>query len=507
MLRMLSRLLRPGFRTLPLICAFGCLAPMATADPLRPFSVWMAQPQDTRVPVTAPIYLPEISRALRNTPLPVPGRYQARLTRGKPAASMPHRLLRRARDLPVYGGDDSQMPAIHLVSGTTDLVTLARDPALTRYLRCAGARCTLSAPLIIAEDARLVIDRTRLELVGQTGAMIVNHGHLSIRASQLSSLLPKGFTPGEKAQNFRPFLSGQEGSVTHLIASRFSDLGYNAASAYGVSIDARAGERPPTGLLVGNVFEGLYYGFYSHHAENIALVDNVYRDNVVYGIDPHDYSRALWILGNRTFGTQKKHGIIISRGVTDSVIAMNHSYDNRGTGIMVDRHSERNRILYNHVRANRADGIAIYESSDNLIAHNSVVGNLDAGLRLRNSDKLWVVSNYLAANKTGLLAYTGDPGGFARRPEDIYTTEVQARLIANKAIGNTRHDAAFKGCISRLILADIDNQQPGFASRDMRFGGDKPFVAMMERLRELTRGDLDLRWECEAKTVHPAPRG
>ncbi len=52
--------------------------------------------------------------------------------------------------------------------------------------------------------------------------------------------------------------------------------------------------------------------------DTLAVVGNEFRDSVIYGIDPHDRSRHLNMSLNATYGTHKKHGIIISREVNDS---------------------------------------------------------------------------------------------------------------------------------------------------------------------------------------------
>lgn len=482
----------------------AALALPLKADVMRPFSVWLAKEADLKVPVTAPIYVPELSRALRMTPVQASDAFTVRITKGQVANSIPHRSLNRAAELPKFDGSTRAIPAIHLTKGRTSLRALARAPEVQDHLSCDGPHCKLSAPLLIAEGATLTLDGVRLDLEQAGAALISNHGSLTIRNSHLEAILPADFTFDEKYRSFRPFVMGEEGSDTRLIGSSFVNLGYNGSSSYGVSIAARKGERAPTGMLVGNTFEGLYYGFYSHHAKNISIIDNLYRDNIVYGIDPHDYSYNLWIIGNRTHGTQKKHGIIISRGVHNTVIAMNRSYDNAAAGIMLDRHSSDNVVIHNHTQNNGNDGIAIYESSDNLIAYNTGLSNGKTGLRIRNSRGLIVAHNYFASNVTGIKAYTGRPSGFARRDEDIYTKETQARLISNTVTGNTREDMSVKGCISRMIFFEEPGNQPGFTTEKVTFGGDKHWRDMLRALASRTRGSLDIRYECEAIEVRPA---
>ncbi|MDJ0857639.1 MAG: NosD domain-containing protein [Dinoroseobacter sp.] len=498
-------MLRISELILPAILAVAaCLSQSAQADVMRPFSVWLAKDVDLAVPITAPIYVPELSRALRNSEVPETTAFSARVTKGRAKGSRGHILLERAQDLPAFGGDTNNIPAVYLYEGSASLRDLARDPALQNYLTCEARHCTLRAPLIVEKNATLRIDGVKLDLIQNRGAMLVNMGLMTIRNSDVTAIMPQDFAFGEKYREFRPFIAGREGSDTRLIGSSFTDLGYNRPLSYGVSIETREGNAEPTGMLVGNVFDGLYYGFYSHHAKNIPIVDNLYRDNIIYGIDPHDYSYNLWIIGNRAYGTKKKHGIIISRGVTNTVIAMNRSHDNAAAGIMLDRHSSNNLVIYNHTKRNDYDGISIYESSGNLIAHNTGVANGKTGLRIRNSRDLIIAHNYFAGNATGILAYTARPNGFVRRDDDIYTMEVQTRMIANTVSGNSREDMSVKGCISRMIFFEELGKQPGFTTERVTFGGDKHWREMLRRVAEITRGSLDIRYECDAIEVRPA---
>ena len=118
------------------------------------------------------------------------------------------------------------------------------------------------------------------------------------------------------------YLSGRQ----HL-----SSPGIPCSTSYGISLSSEPErEEPskiaewPTGVIVGNEFHGLYYGFYSYEARGVAIVGNRYSDCILYGIDPHDRSTELVIAQNTTTGTRERHGIIGSRGVSDSFILTTH---------------------------------------------------------------------------------------------------------------------------------------------------------------------------------------
>src|SRR3546814_5253813 len=98
----------------------------------------------------------------------------------------------------------------------------------------------------------------------------------------------------------------------------------------------------------------MYFGFYSYEADRVALIGNEYRNNMIYGIDPHDYSRKLIIAFNSAYGAQKKHGIIGSRGVDDSYFIGNLAFGNHGTGLMLDRSEEHTSELQSLMRISYA---------------------------------------------------------------------------------------------------------------------------------------------------------
>jgi poly(beta-D-mannuronate) C5 epimerase len=138
------------------------------------------------------------------------------------------------------------------------------------------------------------------------------------------------------------------------------------------------------------------------------------------------------------YGTQKKHGIIISREVDDSWIINNKSYDNKLSGIVLDRNSVRNLVAYNEVYQNHSDGITIYESSDNLLWGNKVLNNARHGIRLRNSTNIRLYENISAANGlTGIYGHIKDLSDTDRDLElDPFDTEVSLILVGGKLAAN-----------------------------------------------------------------------
>jgi len=304
-------------------------------------------------------------------------------------------------------------------------------------------------PIVVAEGATLHVgkDTKDLRLSQERGSFMVNDGQLFFTDTKLTAWREADNGPASfrKADEFRPFLVSWGGSELYISGSVFTSLGYSNSKSYGVSItqytpgmQARLKRAEPTGWLIDSEFVDHWYGFYCYEAANVVVKGNTYRDNIVYGIDPHDRSHGLIIAENTVHGTKKKHGIIISREVDDSWIINNKTYDNKLSGIVLDRNSVRNLVAYNEVYQNHADGITIYESSDNLLWGNKVLNNARHGIRLRNSTNIRLYENISAANGlTGIYGHIKDLSNTDRNVAlDPFDTEVSMIVVGGKLAAN-----------------------------------------------------------------------
>jgi poly(beta-D-mannuronate) C5 epimerase len=198
-------------------------------------------------------------------------------------------------------------------------------------------------------------------------------------------------------------------------------------------------KRPdPSGWIINSEFSDLWYGFYCYETQDFVVKDNTYRDNIIYGIDPHDRSRRLVIAGNTVFGTHKKHGIIISREVDDSWIINNKVYENKLSGIVIDRNSVNNLVAYNEVYHNQSDGITLYESSNNLLWGNKVLSNERHGIRLRNSTNIRLYENLAVDNRlVGVYGHIKDLSDTDRDIDlDPFDTKVSMIVVGGELISN-----------------------------------------------------------------------
>ncbi|WP_280372032.1 mannuronan 5-epimerase AlgG [Pseudomonas sp. BN411] len=304
-------------------------------------------------------------------------------------------------------------------------------------------------PLVVAQGASLQIGKETKDfrLSQERGAFLVNDGKLFVTGTQLTAWNEKNKSPAwfHKPEEFRPFLVSWGGSELYIVGSKVTSLGYDNSKSYGVSITQytpgqakRLKRTAPTGWLLDSEFVDHWYGFYCFEAENVVIKGNTYRDNIVYGIDPHDRSKGLLIAHNTVFGTKKKHGIIISREVDDSWIVHNKSYDNKLSGIVIDRNSVNNLVAWNEVYQNHSDGITLYESSNNLLWGNKILSNQRHGIRVRNSVNIRLYENLSAANGlTGVYGHIKDLSNTDRNVKlDPFDTKVSLIVVGGKLAGN-----------------------------------------------------------------------
>ncbi len=457
-LALLLPLLLPTLWPLPVTAADGILA------------------RDGRLEWSAP-GRPDLSlrrSEARAVPIPGAGDFELAPVVAESLPRLRNRYLDTAARNPLYGGDRGRIPAIHLRWGTADLPAIAaRLPENRRLLVCTGAVCELRAPLFVDAGASLVIADRTLELAADRGAMLVIAGRIFLERATV-----RGRDNGRPAvfrepERFRPFLLVLSGGEAIIRDSRLAHLGFAAAHAYGLTFTADRPEKdpPPTGLILGSEILGLYYGFYSRAARGIDLLDNLFRDNIRYGIDPHDDSRELLIAGNRVEGTRERHGIILSRRVTDSAVIGNRVSGNAGSGIMLDRRSNRNLVADNIVTGNGADGISVYESDAVWLLRNIFRDNGRTGIRIRNSREVVIAGNRVTGSgDAGVRLYTGPAPKTAAELGPAFVQRLSGLLGNNALAGNGRADIVVKGGIEWLAL-----EHQGTARTELVVKGDEPW--------------------------------
>lgn len=339
--------------------------------------------------------------------------------------------------------------AIVVSGGHMTLPELAKSLPSSQLEEVDPGVFVLRLPLLVDQDATLVIDDTvrELRLSQERGAFLVNDGHMFVIGTRLTAWRERENGPAKfrKPSEFRPFVVSWGGAELYIVDSTVTGLGYDASKAYGVSIsqyspgrNARLKRPPATGWILDSEFVDSWFGFYCYEARDVVVAGNRYRDSVVYGVDPHDFSTGLIIANNEISGTRKKHGLIISREVNDSWIFGNRIYGSALSGIMLDRNSMRNVVADNLVYRNGSDGITIYESPDNLLWSNRVVANAKHGIRVRNSVRIKLYHNDAIANgASGIDGHVKDLTGTDRNVHlDPFMPEVSMVVVGGKLIHN-----------------------------------------------------------------------
>ncbi len=304
-------------------------------------------------------------------------------------------------------------------------------------------------PIVVGRKGILEIDKQtkELRLSQEAGSFLINDGQLFVRDTRITGWKEKANGPAlfQSPKEFRPFLLAWGGTETYVANTKMASFGYANSKSYGVSISqytpnmAKVLKRPePTGWIIDSEFSDMWYGFYCYETTGFVIKGNTYKDNIVYGIDPHDRSHGLIIADNTVYGTKKKHGIIISREVNDSFIFNNRSYDNKLSGLVIDRNSVNNLIADNEIYRNHTDGITLYESGDNLLWGNKVISNRRHGIRVRNSVNIRLYENTSMANGlTGLYGHIKDLTDTDRDIAlDPFDAKVSLIVVGGELAGN-----------------------------------------------------------------------
>ncbi len=327
----------------------------------------------------------------------------------------------------IWSKSDILWPNVIVLSnGIYDLKTIHSILKDKKIIQKIGKNNYLiKLPIYISPTATLIIKKTTLKLSLEHGAFISYHGNLDIVDAKITSwnikeqnygprkILHKSKILMHSKQSPRPFIQGLEGSYTNILNSDIIGLGFKGPTGmYGISLLKRGFDKKhqgtlntflrsraePSATIVGNNISKCFFGFYSTNVKDVFLVGNLFYDNIIYSIDPHDYSENLTIARNITHSARYAHGIIFSRVVDNSVIAENITFLNQGSGIMLDRDCENSLIYKNISFENGTDGIAIMESDHNIISNNIILQNNHNGIYIRNSSNISVHQNYIYHN-------------------------------------------------------------------------------------------------------------
>ncbi|MBI2850748.1 MAG: right-handed parallel beta-helix repeat-containing protein [Chloroflexi bacterium] len=290
------------------------------------------------------------------------------------------------------------------VVNLTDIYNVLRDDKL---LAQVGPRqWLLKANLRIYELVRLELhggsaggDVDWLKLSsGPSGYVNIesSNGQISIRSTRITSWDEKAnafdtaFLDGSK----RAFIAAKNRSSIYttnrmdVIDSEIAYLGFFEETAYGISWKVVSEEdaqnpgilgRGMTGTVSGSKFHHNYFGVYVWGVGGMEVRNNEFYDNYRYGFDAHTVTQRVTVEDNYSHDNGS-HGIIFADRCTENVIRNNRSIDNDGHGIMLHELSNNNIVDDNEVIGND-DGVALFESSNNVVARNIIRNNV-TGVRI-----------------------------------------------------------------------------------------------------------------------------
>ena len=372
--------------------------------------------------------------------------------------------------------------AIFIEHGYVSLPELAATLPGAVFQQVSPGVFVTRLPILVRHGATLEIGRgvKTLRLSQERGTMLAVEGTLYVANATITGWSESANKPTwfKKKTEFRPFIVGWGGSKMYIVGSRIAHLGYASTKAFGLSMSQysttvaqRAVWPRPTGWILNTEIHDLWYGYYCWEADDVVLRGNTFKENILYGIDPHDRSERLIIAENIAYGTRKKHGIIISREVNNSFIISNKSYGNALSGIVLDRQCSGNIIANNLTYQNRSDGIVLSESPNNRLWGNLSTGNLHHGIRLRNSTGIRIEQNSAIGN--GLSGIYGVARSLAGTDRDFhhdpYTKSMSMTVMGGQYTGNGSGPINVEEPYE-VALYDLDLRTPQRAL-GYRFGG------------------------------------
>lgn len=215
-----------------------------------------------------------------------------------------------------------------------------------------------------------------LELLDQPGVLLgVNGGRLRFDRIRVHA----DSTNPPSPDRYRPFILAIGRGALRFDHSTVDGLGWDWNGSYGVSWQDGS-----TGGATDTTFENSFIGVYTARTRDLSFLRCTFRDNELYGFDPHTYSRNVVVEDSLAEGNGA-HGFIFSEYVRQSVIKNSISRGNGENGIMMDTYSSGNLVSNNQVIGNKGDGLVTTNSPRNAFQSNVIEGNR-VGVRTSSSD-------------------------------------------------------------------------------------------------------------------------
>lgn len=200
-----------------------------------------------------------------------------------------------------------------------------------------------------------------------------------------------------------------------------------------------------TGWVEGSTFDHNHYGAYTFGASGMMWKGNLFADNDIYGLDPHDDSNNALIEDN-IFYHNKKHGFIVSKRCNYNIIRNNISMDNAYHGFMLHENSAYN-VIENNISYGNADNFVIYQSNFNTIANNKSYSPRLSHVRINQaSANSFVTGNEFEGGVRGVYLYGGVSNVLIEKnsvhgvEKTLATNDANNVLFANNDIDRINYD-------------------------------------------------------------------
>jgi len=221
-------------------------------------------------------------------------------------------------------------------------------------------------------------------------------------------------------------------------------LGFiSQGGVYGVSwriSSGTFGQNDSTGWIERSTFKHNYIGAFTFGAQGMMWRNNLFTENHVYGLDPHDDSNNATIEYNR-FVSNGKHGFIVSKRCDYNVIKDNISIDNKLHGFMLHDNSDYN-VFENNVAIGNYDNFVMYQSSFNMVRNNKAYNPRGSQVRINQASiQNYIENNQFYGGSRGVYLYGSDNG-----------TE-----IANNTFRNVNYQLVTDGASRVLFSANTSN--------------------------------------------------
>jgi len=338
---------------------------------------------------------------------------------------------------------------IYIKNSFQNQEALVTIPQLMDLLKPYGAISQLGPKKFLLNKPLFIQDNIQVDITSDTVTNLLlrsspnydittltfQNSEALIKGVSVSSFDPATSRPDTNYTDGRSFVRAYENSRMDVIDSNFSYLGMGLkqlrnpptesslkfvpdGGVYGISwriSSGTYGQQIVTGWVQNSTFEHNYIGGFTFGASGMMWQGNLFTNNTVYGLDPHDDSDNATIEDNR-FISNGKHGFIVSKRCDYNVIKDNVSVDNTLHGFMLHDNSDYN-IIENNISIGNSDNFVILGSSFNQISNNKSYNPRNSAIRINTgpdegkvSLDNYVVNNLIYGGKKGVYLYGGING-------------------------------------------------------------------------------------------------